>query len=307
MRLKILHLNVRHWKNPANINIFSNYFLQVNPDIITINSHSITRADKNVKLVNYSGYTKNKEIHAGVAILIKKEIPHSFHTNTSNKNFMAVTLKTNQGNLTIATFYKPPRQKNLPLMDINNILQMNNPTLILADANLKHHYFGHNTNDQNGKILQNFMTHSNLHFLGPYFDTFHEGNNKGKPDLILGNTNILTMAYHITEGIKLPVTDHIPIILEISHSPILIKDTPKYNYNRANWEAFTEHMKDLQIPNIINMNTSDIDKHWDTLCNHIITGADQYIPKTRYRLIPSLTMSTKTKNLLKIYNDRFTT
>ena len=114
------------------------------------------------------------------------------------------------------------------------------------------------------------------------------------------------MAYYTTDGKKLPVTDHIPIILELSHSPLLVKDTPKYNYNRANWEAFTENMKDLQIPNIVNMNTSDIDKHWDTLCKHIITGADQHIPKTRYTLIPSLTMSTKTKNLLKIYNDRYT-
>ena len=87
------------------------------------------------------------------------------------------------------------------------------------------------------------------------------------------------MAYYTTDGKKLPVTDHIPIILELSHSPLLVKDTPKYNYNRANWEAFTEHMKDLQIPNIININTSDIDKHWDTLCKHSITGADQHIPK----------------------------
>ena len=65
-------------------------------------------------------------------------------------------------------------------------------------------------------------------------------------------------------------------------------------------------MKDLKIPNIVNMNTSDIDKHWNTLCKHIITGADQYIPKTRFKLIPSLTMSTKTKKLLKIYNDKYT-
>ena len=117
-------------------------------------------------------------LDAMLCILIKKEIPHSFHTNTSNKNIMAVTLKTKQGNLTIITFYKPPRQKNLPLIDINNILQLNNPTLILADANLKHQYFGHKSNDQNGKLLKDFMIHSNLHFLGPYFDTFHEGNKK---------------------------------------------------------------------------------------------------------------------------------
>ena len=147
MRLKIIHLNVRHWINTENINVICNYFLQQYPDVITINSHSITKTDKYVKLANYLAYTKNKEKHAGVAILIKKEIPHIFHTNTMNKNILAANLQTRQNKLTIITFYRPPRQSNLPLMDINNYLQYNNPTLILADANIKHQHFGHSTTD----------------------------------------------------------------------------------------------------------------------------------------------------------------
>ena len=71
MRLKIIHLNVRSWTDPQNINNKGNYFLQQNPDIITINVHSITRQDKNVKLANYSAITINKENHAGVAIIVK--------------------------------------------------------------------------------------------------------------------------------------------------------------------------------------------------------------------------------------------
>ena len=67
-----------------------------------------------------------------------------------------------------------------------------------------------------------------------------------------------------------------------------------------------QQLKQGAIPNIINMTTSDIDEHWNTLCNHITAGANLHIPTTRYKLIPALTMSTKTKNLLKIYNDRYT-
>ena len=304
MRLKIIHLNVRHWINTENINAICNYFLQQNPDVITINSHSITKTDKYVKLANYSAYTKNKEKHAGVAILIKMEIPHTFHTNTLNKNILAATLQTKQNKLTIVTFYRPPRQTNLPLMDINNYLQLNNPTLILADANIKHQHFGHTTTDQNGKILNNYMQFAGLHYIGPQFNTFYEGNKKGKPDIILGNTTLLSMAHYTKEGSRLTSTDHIPIIMELSTSPMLIEDKLKYNYNKANWENFTQHMNTLQIPNIINMSTDEIEKQWEIICSHIIEGADAHIPKTKYKLIPAQTLSTRTKNLLRIYNER---
>ena len=63
-------------------------------------------------------------------------------------------------------------------------------------------------------------------------------------------------------------------------------------------------MYDLEIPNIINMSTEDIDKNWETLCNHIIQGAENNIPKKAYKLIPARTQSTKTKNLLQIYKNR---
>ena len=58
MRIKIIHYNVRHWINTHKINIMSNYLLKEDPDIITLNAHTITKPDKNIKLVNYSALTK---------------------------------------------------------------------------------------------------------------------------------------------------------------------------------------------------------------------------------------------------------
>ena len=284
--------------------MMSNFFLKEDPDIITINSHSITNPDKNVKLVNYSAVTKNKHMDSGVAILIKKDILHTFHTDTSNNNILAASVQTKHGKIKIITFYRPPRQKDLPLMDLNNLTDHNIPTLILADANCKHTDFGHNSNDSNGKLLKSFMNSTDIHYIGPDFFTFHDNNRTGKPDIFLANSKFLTMAYHIQEGERLPCSDHIPIIINASTSPLLIPSPPQFNYNRADWPEFVKHMDELEIPNIINMSTDDIDTNWETLCNHIIQGAENNIPKKSYKLIPSFTQSTKTKKLLQIYNNR---
>ena len=108
MRIKIIHHNVRNWINPTHINELSNYYITQDPHIITINSHSIIKTDKFVKLYGYSGYTKHKQRAAGVAILVKFNIPHTFHTETINDNIMATTINTTQGKITIITFYRPP-------------------------------------------------------------------------------------------------------------------------------------------------------------------------------------------------------
>ena len=89
MKIKIIHYNVWHWTNFHNINMMCNYFLKEDPDIITINSHSTTKSDKNVKLANYSALTKNNQMNSRVAILVKKDIPHTFHTDIHNNNVLA--------------------------------------------------------------------------------------------------------------------------------------------------------------------------------------------------------------------------
>ena len=304
MRIKIIHHNVRNWINPTHINELSNYYITQDPHIITINSHSITKTDKFVKLYGYSGYTKHKQRAAGVAILVKFNIPHTFHTETINDNIMATTINTTQGKITIVTFYRPPRQDTLPLTDITNFLNYNNPTIILGDANVKHQNFGHNNSDRLGKLLNNFNQNTNLHYIGPDFNTYYHHNHQGKPDIILANTSFLQLAYNITEGPRHTSSDHIPILVTASTSPLAIPIPPTYNYNRADWPKFKEHMEQLPLPYIINQPTPNIETMWDTLIKHILQGAKNCIPNSNYKIIPSYTCSTRTKNLQKIYNDR---
>ena len=304
MRLKIIHHNVRSWTDPNNINELSRYYIKEDADIITINSHNIIAPDKHVKLFGYSGYTQNKERHAGVAILVKQHIPHTFHHKTRDKNTLAATITTHHGKISIITFYRPPRQEHLPLLDIQNILQQGNPTIILTDANAKHINFGHKNSDKTGKLLKNLCDTLHLHYLGPDFNTFYSHTNKGKPDIIICNTQFLHLAHLITEGPRITASDHIPITVITSTNPILTRTKETYNYNRANWEKFKEHMENLELPNIQNMNTQDLDEQWEILNNHILEGAKKYIPTKNYRLIPAFTYSNRTRILTNIYNER---
>ena len=304
MRIHLIHQNVRSWTNYSNAQILSNYYLSKDPDVITINGHSISQQNKNVKLLNYSGFTKNKQAHSGVAILVKSNIQHTFHTNTSNKNIMAATIFTMKGKITIITFYRPPRDNFLPLMDLQLFLDFNNPTIILADTNSHHRQFGHSRTDKLGRILHKFMEEKSLHFLGPHFNTFFQGIQTGKPDIIFCNDHFLHLATHIKEGDRLVASDHIPLHVTFSSNPIAIPDCPKYNFNRANWPKFRQHMEELELPNLINKDSSEIDKQWEKLINHMIAGANKYIPKSNFKIIPAFLPSTKTKNLQNIYNQR---
>ena len=304
MRLKILHHNVRSWTSPTNINEMSRHYLNEDADVITINSHNITTQDKFVKLFGYSAYTQNKERNAGAAILIKQHIPHTFHYKTRNKNTIAATISTHHGKISILTFYRPPRQNHLPLLDIQNILQQGNPTIILADANAKHRHFGHNNSDKTGKLLKNLCDTLQLHYLGPDFNTYYSHTNKGKPDIILCNTQFLYLAHLIKEGPRMTASDHIPITIITSTNPLLTRTRETFNYNRANWEKFKEHMEHLELPNIQQMNTEDIDQHWETLNNHILEGAKKFIPTKNHKLIQAFTLSNRTRILSNIYNER---
>ena len=304
MKLTVLHHNVRNWTNNTNININSNYYLQNSPDIITLNSHSITEQGKNIKLFNYTGYTKNRTQHAGVAILVKSGIPHTFHTKTTNQNIMAVTISTNKGQVTIVTFYRAPRDDFLPLSDLQTFLNFGNPTLITTDANIKHTIFDHSKTDKLGKLLFQFCQYKDLYYMGPSFHTYYSGTHKGKPDILLCNKSFLLLAHKIEEGKRLISSDHIPIHCTFSTNPILVPATPKFNYDKADWPAFNRQMDQVKLPNMINKNSAYIDTKWQELIDNIQNAANLFIPKNNYRIIPVFNLSTKTKNLQIIYNQR---
>ena len=71
-RLKIIQHNVRHWT--TNRHALTNAYIQVDADIILINSHGNIDTD-NIKIQHYTVYQSNiiNEIHSGTAIAVKTQ------------------------------------------------------------------------------------------------------------------------------------------------------------------------------------------------------------------------------------------
>ena len=65
--------------------------------------------------------------------------------------------------------------------------------------------------------------------------------------------------------------------MEISSTPLLIKCVSRYNYNKAKWEDFNIQMKDLDLLNIINKTTQEVDTEWNKLSKHIQQGVENFM------------------------------
>ena len=166
-------------------------------------------------------------------ILVRSNISHSHFRPQTDTNSSYTIIKTDQRDILICTFYRHPRVKLLPLMELQNILLLYISTIILANANLHHQNFGHSIADDLGKQFRKFTLRNNLNFLGPNFNTFHFSISKGKPDIILCNDLFTKFAIHITPGQRLSASDHILTRVQINSNPILFLTNPKLNFIKA--------------------------------------------------------------------------
>ena len=256
------------------------------------------------------GYTCKQtpnEAYEGAAILVKSTIQHEFIKNDWQfKHFLAVKLYTLHGPVIFCTAYSRPNTQ-IPYADLNNIFNYNNiPVYLMADLNTNHPTFNHNSSNVHGTQLHNLLTYKRLSYLGPDFPTFFSGRRQGRPDIVLSNRTANILQHYITPGPPVG-SDHIPIILHISNSPIIIPNTTeKFNFKQADWDKFTDTLNNT--PYTLEHDgqpISHIDTQWEHIHNSIINAANSSIPKitytTRYSFIPSI----KSQRLLICYRNRF--
>lgn len=187
-------------------------YLSINADIILINSHGL-KAHETLKLQGYTSYKINStnENNDGSAILMKNNIPHRINDENIT-DILEVIIKTDVGELGIATTYLPPRRPYLPYPDFNRLATKNRPTYIIGDLNAKIRYHNQANLNQVGKGLERLFNNGHLSHLGPQFATYYDRRSNTSPDMVLGNRTVHNIT--IDPG---PITesDHIPL-----HSPL---------------------------------------------------------------------------------------
>ncbi|MPC21738.1 putative RNA-directed DNA polymerase from transposon X-element [Portunus trituberculatus] len=153
-----------------------------------------------------------------------------------------------------------------------------------GDLNARYTYLGYTTTNQVGRdIVDYFRRHTACH-IGPHFPTFYNYNVSSSPDIAITN-RVNFLHYSLSPG-PLTTSDHIPIILDISTSPLLIPSPQTFNFHKTNWDSFKDddvlRMKDLT--DIAFGYLEDINEALETWMTTVRTTADRHIPQTTYKL-----------------------
>jgi len=302
--LTIVQANVRSFFSIRNI--FYDFLEQERPDVVLLNSISITNGYR----IRHYGYTSRQSgdgLQMGSCILIKSTITHEFLTlSFSHPDFMAVRLFTPQGPIILSTAYIKPRT-NLPLADFNKLFNYTNlPVFFAGDINATHTTLHHSTTNAHGRQLLSIFETKRLHYIGPDFFTSYTNRGKGRPDLVFGNRAALAYHTHLQPGPNVG-SDHIPIIIKISTSPILNKERRSFRYKQADWESFKSKLNDQNFQfNLDGLHSQTIDGHWNYIFACIASTMLSTIPRSQYKTRISFQPSERTKRLLTCFRSRFT-
>lgn len=297
--MTILQHNVKHWNSKKYE--LCNIYRTIDPDIILLNEHG-QKETEHMNIFNYNIHKSNKtgEINDGVAIAIRKNLSYKLIDNF-NEEAIAIKLQTSIGEIIVGTFYLPPRRPYLPANDLVNLINYNRPVYIIGDFNARHRIFGHNNNNTVGNSLQTIINSGKLIHIGPNFKTFIGNQRLTTPDRVFSN-NKAALNYHLQQG---PVTtsDHIPIIMKLSTSPIQIQIKERYSMKKANWLGYKTDLEDMRAPDLNNKNIEEIDKELELVHDKIIKAMEKNIPRTRYKTLPHPPINEETRYIQTQFNN----
>lgn len=279
----IIQHNVLAWTYNRRYELYNTY-RDFDPDIILINAHGM-KDDQRIKLFNYSIYQKNfqNEHHAGVAIAIKRTIQHVI-IDDLEEDYLAVKISTSLGPLIIATGYQPPRLPHIPNNNMLRLFRNQHPVIFAGDLNARHQILNHGNNNPAGEIINQQIRRGNSLHVGPHFKTYITPGSSGSPDIVLIN-NKFNHNITVNPG-PLTSSDHIPVIIKISSSPIQIPVTPRHDYKNANWDNFKAELATQNIPEMNGQPVEEIDSTLKRWFEAVKTAMTNNIPKIRHRTLP---------------------
>lgn len=299
-KVTIVQHNVLAW-TATRSNELHNTYQTIDPDIILINAHGL-KEEERMKLFQYNIYQRNthNEHNAGTAIAIKRNIRHVI-IDDLEEDFLAIKLTTTQGPLIIATGYQPPRRPHLPNNTILRIFRNQYPVIFAGDINARHRTLDHGNNNPAGELINQMIRTGNTIHIGPDFKTYITPRASGTPDIVLTNNKI----NHNIQLIPGPLTtsDHIPIIIKVSASPIQIPVTPRLNFKKANWQNFSNELSTYRQLNLNNQPINKIDEQMQKWFTAVQNAMKNNIPLTTHRTLPHPKVTNEIKLIQTVYKN----
>ena len=227
-------------------------------------------------------------------------MPKKFDSDT-----LAIEIITSSGPIVLATNYTPPSRGSIPDPALRWMGNVDAPAYLMADLNAHHKSFDHFSDERGEALYRDFLAPGLLNVLGPEMGTWTSPRGKlSKPDLVLSNNKC--HHFFLVETLDKNVSDHAPIMLTISSTPIFIPCKQFEQTNKADWQSFSNYIKDnIQPFNLNNCKTLFIDTYIKNITNIILEAKSHSIPTASIRPLNVWKASKKLLRLQKILQNYY--
>lgn len=301
-KIKIVQHNVLAWTPTRSLEL-TNHYLTLRADVILLNSHG-RKNDEPIRIFGYTVYQRNSRQQGGdgVAIAVKSDLAHVV-IDDFREEVMAIRLDTQLGPVVVATAYLPPRRAYVPYPDLLRFSRMRMPVYLIGDFNGRHRLFNYRRDFNTvGEGLARLVDQGRFQHLGPDFDTYFGYMGTGRPDAVLSNR--WTHHNHLVEPGPLTSSDHIPIVLTVSCSPIAVPAPRRRVYARADWAGYTAELEQSTQTLVLDGQSTDaIEPALDAWYASIDDAKSHHIPMADVRYLPHPRQSHRLRVLQVMYRE----
>ena len=234
------------------------------------------------KYLSFDGYTPYFNsigpYASGVALYVKKTVPQSAVTLTTNLQALAVRVTLKGKMYVLTSIYVPP--STVPLVsDFDSfIANLKSSSYILnGDINAHSPYWGAKTTCPRGKVIEPIIEKHNLIPINTQDDTFwsRAHDSYSLVDLTLAHPSIfLDFQYEVLPDLH--TSDHYPIVLDLNGDCDEGERIPHWNFKKADWANFSRQALE-QITEDIFLDEED---KMAAFTNELIFIATDNIPQT---------------------------
>lgn len=271
-------------------------------DILLL-AETFLKPHHSLNIRNYIVYRNDRthQAHGGVAIVIRKNIPHKVRSpiNTALIENVAIEVNINNVSTCITAAYSPKYSTHFA-NDIQALTSHNSQFLLFGDFNAKHTAWNCNNNNKAGISL--YTTHQLSQFMiyhTPEHTHYpHSGQTPSTIDLLLSNGNV---AFDLTALTSHTSSDHAPIICNFDNSVEPIQKI-FYDYKNADWSKYRRHIErninEITFP----ANANEIDNAIERFSKLIVDARSIAVPV--FQASNKSKISVETKQLIQFRNSR---
>jgi hypothetical protein len=287
-QLKIIHWNARslslHGDNLKRLLMANN----VTPDIICIQE---TQLGPN-RSFNFDGYTCEKKDRGtsnkgGLATYVRRGLSYSVLYTKDSPEMIAIQITTREGKLNVVNIYHSPRATPESHDEYTSTFN-DTRTILVGDFNAHNTLWGGQQTDPRGQLLEDLAMNSRYTILNTGVCTREEPNSleKSAIDLAIASRHLASISrWMVFEDYC--GSDHRPCITTINEEATYEDDfQPRWNYKRADWNAFKQLCREELNPTTDNDNEIQYDDFVKSLQEVAKKSIPMTTPPKRRRCLP---------------------